>query len=86
MLLLHCPFCGPRNEQEFVCAGEACDRPVQPQALDDAAWADHLYHRENPDAPVLERWWHMHGCRAWLLVKRHPHTQDILACSAEAQP
>jgi sarcosine oxidase subunit delta len=86
MLILACPFCGPRNEQEFVCAGEASQRPAQPQSLDDAAWADHLYHRDNPDTPVHERWWHAHGCRAWLRVRRDPHTQEIVACEAEAQP
>jgi heterotetrameric sarcosine oxidase delta subunit len=82
MLLLPCPTCGPRNEQEFVCLGEASDRPAQPQALDDAAWGQHLYARDNPDAPVREHWWHVHGCRCWLEVRRDPHTQAILACQA----
>ena len=86
MLILTCPFCGPRNEQEFVCAGEAADRPAPPQGLDEAAWADYLYNRDNPDAPVQERWWHLHGCRAWLRVQRDPHTQVILDCSAQGQP
>jgi heterotetrameric sarcosine oxidase delta subunit len=83
MLLIPCPFCGPRNEQEFVCAGEVSERPTQAQTLDDAAWGDHLYHRDNPDAPVAERWWHVHGCRAWLTVQRDPHTQQIVSCSAQ---
>ncbi len=85
MLIIPCPYCGLRNEQEFACAGEACHRPAQPQALDEAAWADHLYHRDNPDAPVRELWWHMHGCRAWLWVQRDPHTQRILSCSVQVQ-
>lgn len=86
MLLLPCPFCGPRSEQEFICAGEAVDRPDPQQVLDDAAWADHLYSRDNPDDPVRERWWHVQGCRAWLSVHRDPHTQRILSCTAQVQP
>ncbi len=87
MLQLPCPFCGPRGEHEFLCLGEASQRPAQPAALDDAAWAEHLYTRRNPDEAVLELWWHQHGCRSWLRVQRDPHTQAILACvSAEATP
>lgn len=83
MLLLTCPHCGPRSEHEFFCAGQAQDRPDPSQMLDDAAWAEYLYCRDNPDAAVRERWWHVHGCRAWLTVTRHPHTQAVLGCIAE---
>lgn len=80
MIELPCPFCGLRSAHEFVCMGETSERPAQPEALDNAAWAAHLYHRDNPDAPVLEMWWHLHGCRSWLRVHRDPHSQDILGC------
>lgn len=84
MLQLPCPFCGPRTEHEFLCLGETTLRPAQPEQLQDAAWAEHLYHRNNPDSPVSELWWHQHGCRRWLQVRRDPHTQAIVACEAAA--
>ncbi|MAB00791.1 MAG: sarcosine oxidase subunit delta [Stappia sp.] len=64
MLLIPCPYCGvERPEIEFSCAGEAhVDRPVDPSALDDAAWVDYLYHRTNPKGEHAERWRHTHGC------------------------
>jgi sarcosine oxidase subunit delta len=48
----------------------------------DKAWTDHLYQRRNPDAPLRELWWHQHGCRSWLQVRRDPHSQAILECQA----
>ncbi len=80
MIQLPCPLCGLRSAHEFVCMGEHSERPAQPEALDNAAWAAHLYNRENPDAPVLEMWWHLHGCRSWLRVRRDPHSPNILGC------
>ena len=82
MLQLPCPFCGPRSEHEFVCTGEFSERPTKPEAMADKAWTDHLYQRRNPDAPVRELWWHQHGCRSWLQVRRDPHSQAILECQA----
>ena len=47
MLLIPCPWCGPRPENEFRYGGEAhVVRPADPAALDDAAWAEFLYMRE----------------------------------------
>lgn len=82
MLQLHCPFCGLRSEHEFICTGEHSERPTQPDTVDDATWASHLYDRRNPDSPVIELWWHQHGCRSWLRVRRDPHTQSILDCQS----
>ena len=49
MLLIPCPWCGPRPENEFHYGGEAgVARPPDPSAVDDAAWADFLYMRSNP--------------------------------------
>lgn len=63
MLLIDCPFCGPRPELEFRYGGEACiARPADPAALDDAAWGDFLYFRSNPKGLHVERWRHTHGC------------------------
>ena len=51
MLEIPCPWCGPRNESEFVCAGEADrKRPPDPEAETDEAWADYLFNSTTPKA------------------------------------
>ena len=63
MLLIACPWCGMRPENEFHYGGEAhIARPADPAAVDDAAWADFLYMRSNTKGMHAERWRHIHGC------------------------
>jgi sarcosine oxidase, subunit delta len=63
MLLIDCPYCGPRPEIEFHYGGEAhLARPAEPDALDDRAWTSFLYDRTNPKGLHVERWRHVHGC------------------------
>ena len=63
MLLITCPYCGPRPEIEFAYGGEAhVARPLDPMSLDDDAWAAFLYLRTNPKGEHAERWRHTHGC------------------------
>ncbi len=71
MLLITCPWCGPRAESEFSCGGEAhIVRPKDPDTLSDAEWADYLYFRKNPKGRHLEQWVHTYGCRRWFNVER----------------
>jgi heterotetrameric sarcosine oxidase delta subunit len=80
MLLIACPWCGPRDEIEFSCGGEAhIAFPADPDALDDAAWAQYLFMRSNPKGRYHERWVHTHGCRRWFNVTRDTTTEKILA-------
>ena len=80
MLLIDCPYCGPRDESEFTCGAEAhIVRPLDPDALDDAAWADYLFMRTNPKGSHRERWVHAHGCRRWFNVQRNTLTHAIEA-------
>ena len=80
MFLINCPHCGPRDESEFTCGGEAhIVRPADPDALDDAAWADYLFMRTNPKGSHRERWVHAHGCRRWFNVQRNTVTHVIEA-------
>ena len=63
MLLIRCPWCGPRDEVEFRYGGQAhIVRPAQPETVDDAAWATYLHLRDNPRGWHAERWRHLHGC------------------------
>ncbi|HLH50758.1 MAG TPA: sarcosine oxidase subunit delta [Roseiarcus sp.] len=71
MLLIDCPYCGPRPEVEFRCGGEAhIARPAQPGDLDDKAWAEFLFIRSNPKGVHAERWIHQHGCQRWFNALR----------------
>lgn len=56
MLLIRCPWCGPRAEIEFRHGGEAhIGRPADPAKLDDKAWAAYLFLRTNPRGLHAER-------------------------------
>lgn len=67
MLLIPCPYCGPRPELEFRHAGEAhVARPANPTATDATAWAAYLYVRGNPKGRHIERWRHASGCNRFL--------------------
>jgi sarcosine oxidase subunit delta len=61
VLLIPCPYCGPRPELEFRYGGHAHIRR-DPSAEDDAAWAEFLFWRENPKGIMAERWRHTSGC------------------------
>ena len=78
MLLIDCPWCGPRAETEFTCGGEAhIARPVDPESVSDAQWADYLFHRSNPKGAHREQWVHTYGCRRWFNVERDTITYTI---------
>lgn len=77
MLLIPCPWCGPRAETEFSCAGEARTRVAGGEGLDAAAWADRLHGRDNLRGEAAELWWHVHGCQQWLLVRRDTLTHTV---------
>jgi len=87
MLLIDCPFCGPRAEIEFTCGGEGhIARPANQDALSDAEWADYLFMRKNPKGTQYERWNHARGCRRWFNVVRDTLTSEILAVYHAGEP
>lgn len=78
MLLIECPWCGPRAETEFSYGGEAgIVRPPDPDALSDEEWADYLFFRANPRGAHRELWNHAQGCRRWFGVERDTVTYCI---------
>jgi heterotetrameric sarcosine oxidase delta subunit len=80
MLLLQCPWCGDRSEEEFACGGEGdIVRPLVPEQLDDRAWGDYVFMRRNEKGMHFERWRHAHGCGRWFNVARSTVTNEILA-------
>ena len=82
MLLINCPWCGVRPENEFHYGGEAhIARPVDPMAVDDAAWGEFLYARTNPRGTHRERWRHQYGCGRFFNAVRDTVTDRISGTS-----
>jgi len=83
MLLIRCPWCGPRDEVEFRYGGQAgLVYPADPDALDDDAWADFVFMRDNPKGEHGELWAHSAGCRRWFGAVRDTVTHEILRTEA----
>jgi sarcosine oxidase subunit delta len=79
MLLIPCPYCGPRAESEFHWGGEShLSRPGPYEAVSDAEWGQYLYYRENPKGLGRERWRHTFGCRQWFNLVRDTASHRIL--------
>jgi sarcosine oxidase subunit delta len=80
MLLIDCPWCRRRPENEFHYAGEAhIARPPDPAAVDDASWAEFLHARRNPKGMHAERWRHLHGCGRFFNCMRDTVSDRISA-------
>ena len=79
MLIINCPHCGPREESEFACGGEAhIARPLAENSISDAEFADYLFLRDNPKGLFLERWRHSAGCRRWFNIARDTVSHEII--------
>ena len=75
MMLILCPYCGPRALPEF-----SFDRPVEAITRSDADTATlvkTLFERDNPRGPSRELWRHTYGCRSWLTLTRDTATHEI---------
>jgi sarcosine oxidase subunit delta len=78
MMLIECPYCGPRDETEFGYGGQAhVAYPEDPYALSDEEWARFLFYRENPKGAYAERWLHSAGCRKWFNAIRDTRTYEV---------
>ena len=77
MLLIPCPHCGNRNSDEFTFSGEVVPRP--PLDSDAAEWRRYLYMKANGSGWQEERWFHVSGCRRFLLVERNLDSNEILS-------
>ena len=79
MLLITCPYCGPRPEIEFSHGGEAhIARPADPMSMSDEDWAAYLYLRANPKGLHAERWRHLHGCARFFNALRDTTTDQFV--------
>lgn len=70
MTRIVCPFCGPRELEEFTFhktlsernAGDYCE----------------VYERVERIDSSVEHWQHVKGCRTWIVVRRNPSTGEVL--------
>jgi heterotetrameric sarcosine oxidase delta subunit len=85
MLLIECPWCGPRGEHEFTCGGEGHIARPSVSCSDDA-WSNYLFFRKNSKGEHFERWRHTHGCRLWFNVARDTRTHEIRAVYKMGEP
>ncbi len=81
MILLPCPWCGPREATEFAHVGEVSTRP-DPGSATPAQWRGYLYLRANPCGWTTETWYHRMGCRRFITVRRHTETNEVRRASA----
>lgn len=76
MLRIPCPWCGVRDETEFVYGGEA-DLVRPAVTCSDEEWAEYLYFRDNRKGEHRERWRHARGCGEWFVAVRDTATHEI---------
>jgi sarcosine oxidase subunit delta len=71
-----CPYCGERSLDEFVDYGAAgLTRPDM--SAEASAWVNYVYLRDNPAGQHRELFYHVGGCRSWLIVTRDTCTHAI---------
>jgi sarcosine oxidase subunit delta len=80
MLIIDCPYCGPRPELEFAHGGQAhIARPSDPSKTTDDEWTEYLYLRVNTKGVYAERWRHARGCGRFFNALRDTTTDHFLA-------
>ncbi len=79
MLLITCPWCGERHEQEFTYGGDASPRIPNPAERENpASWLAFVYERDNPAGHLDELWHHSFGCGKWIRLKRDTLTNEFI--------
>jgi heterotetrameric sarcosine oxidase delta subunit len=87
MQLISCPWCGPREQDEFGYGGQAhVSYPARPDLLSDAEWAQYLFYRDNPAGLLAERWVHAAGCRRWFNAVRDTVSYQLVAVYRPGEP
>jgi sarcosine oxidase subunit delta len=75
MKIMTCPINGPRPISEFVCSGELRDMP-DPDAANDAIWADYVFNR-NGCRYLKKEWWCHTPSGVWFIAERNTGTDEI---------
>ena len=76
-LRITCPTCGPRSAEEWV-HGEMFDVPESITDTDE--WdVDRGFFHNNVEGLVQEAWFHLYGCRRWVVITRDTRTDEIVS-------
>ena len=82
--LLECPNCGPRDVNEFSCAGEVTVRPKSSPSLRELT--SYLYFRRNVAGVQREWWYHRLGCEVWFQAERDTCTNEVVSVELPSTP
>jgi heterotetrameric sarcosine oxidase delta subunit len=88
MLSVPCPWCGPRNADEFRFVGDVRSRP-DPTSASPETWRAYLYLERNEAGWTTETWYHRAGCRRYFVAERHRTSNEFRGSrppSAQARP
>ena len=81
---LPCPNCGPRDVNEFACAGEVTTRPAERPSLRELS--AYVYFRRNVAGVQREWWFHRLGCELWFQAERDTRTNEVLRTEVVERP
>lgn len=77
MIRIPCPHCGLRESDEFSFHGVPKRRPEGSARQSPADWRSYLYEQENRAGWVVERWFHVSGCRRFIDIERHTASNEV---------
>jgi sarcosine oxidase subunit delta len=87
MLIIQCPYCGPRPDLEFAYGGQAhVARPSDPNQTSPEQLVEFLYLRNNTKGVHAERWRHVRGCARFFNALRDTTTDRFLATYKVGEP
>ena len=73
-----CPYCGPRDETEFLYQTDA-GRTRPARGVSDADWSRYRFFRRNAKGAAAELWLHAAGCGRYLVIERDTLTHAVIA-------
>ena len=76
MKIMTCPINGARPVTEFVYGGEVRPMP-DPQAVDDATWAEYVFNR-NGAPGIKQEWWCHTPSNTWFIAERNTLSDEVL--------
>jgi heterotetrameric sarcosine oxidase delta subunit len=86
MILIPCPYCGPRNSNEFSYVGELTPRPADASDDGPSEWRRYLYEKRNPAGLTTEQWFHASGCQKFFVAVRHTVTNEVRWTGLPGEP
>ena len=77
MLLIPCPNCGDRDQQEFQYGGRSIEYPDLDKASSIPDWHRALHLYDQTHESIQELWYHHSGCECWFRLTRNLTTHEF---------